>query len=160
MQNKYRKLWVGLMLALGLVSVFWLSTDMGVAARQLLAPGNPLLHPVANAHDVPCDTAVSITYDSDIQPATVTTRTFAVHAMQTGQILEAYSFNGGEIKVTPTHPFHPGELVQVSATTGTLGTDATAPLLPTLWQFWTQPMSGTATFIGAPPSWGTTQRTA
>lgn len=148
MQNKYRKLGIGLMLALGLVSVFLLSmsTDVGVVAQQLLAPGDPLLHPSANAPDVPVDTAVSITYDSDIQSATVTTRTFTVHAMQTGQILEAYSVNGGEIKITPAQPFKPGELVQVSATTGTLGVDASAPLTPTVWQFWTEALLGTARF--------------
>lgn len=148
MVHRYRGLWMGVILALGLVLTFWLGMDTDVisAARLRIVPGDPMLHPRANAHAVPRDTVISITYDTAIDPVTVTTRTFTVHAMETGQILEAYSVNGREIKVTPAHPFKPGELVQVSATTGTLSVDASAPLTPTVWQFWAEALLGTARF--------------
>jgi len=146
MDRKYYGVLTGLIVAGGLLLTLWLGMNGDVAARLLLAPGDPVLSPAANAYDVAQDAAVSITYDADISATTVTTRTFAVHAMQTGQILAGYSVNGGEIKVTPAQPFKPGELVQVSATTGTLGLDASAPLTPTVWQFWTRPLLGTACF--------------
>jgi hypothetical protein len=139
---------MGFILTASLMLVFWLAIDTDVlsAAHLLVVPDNPVLHPVVNAYAVPTDTAVSLTYDTALDPTTVTTHTFTVHAMETGQILEAYSVNGGEIKVTPAQPFKPGELVQVSATTGTLSSDASAPLTPTVWQFWAEAMRGTARF--------------
>ena len=148
MPKKYHGILTGLIVASGLLLTLWLGMNGAAAARLLLAPGNPVLSPAANVHDVARDAAVSITYDEDISATTVTTRTFAVHAMQTGQVLEGYSVTGGEIKMTPAQPFKPGELVQVSATTGTLGLDASAPLTPTVWQFWARPLLGTAYFSG------------
>jgi len=147
MDKKYHGVLTGLIIAGGLLLALWLGMNGGAAAaRLLLTPGDPVLSPAANAYDVARDAAVSITYDADISATSVTTRTFAVHAMQTGQILEGYSVNGGEIKVTPAQPFKPGELVQVSATTSTLSLDASAPLSPTVWQFWARPLLGTACF--------------
>jgi len=157
MDRKYYGVLTGLIVAGGLLLTLWLGMNGDVAARLLLAPGDPVLSPAANAYDVAQDAAVSITYDADISATTVTTRTFAVHAMQTGQILAGYSVNGGEIKVTPAQPFKPGELVQVSATTGTLGLDASAPLTPTVWQFWVAAMIGSGVFTDSTQSLGASQ---
>lgn len=55
--------------------------------------------------------------------------------MQTGLLTQAYGVNGGTITLTPTFPLHPGELVQVSATTATLNITGEQPLLYTVWQF-------------------------
>jgi hypothetical protein len=112
----------------------------------LSVPGNPVTHPVSNTHTAPPTTTVSITYDEDIDRATVSTRTFAVHAMQTGLLTQAYGVDGGTISLTPTRPFKPGELVQVSATTGTLNASGQGPVSPTVWQFWAAVTGGSGVF--------------
>ncbi len=116
------------------------------AARTLMIPDNPTLQPVSNTHTAPLTSVVSITYDEAIDAATVSTRTFAVHAMQTGLLTETYSISGGAIRLTPPQPFKPGELVQVSATTGTLNLSGQGPLSPTVWQFRTAVSGGTGVF--------------
>ena len=101
------------------------------------APGNPVLAPQRNSHTVPLMAAISITYDEPISATTVTSHTFAIHAMQSGLLRETHGVaNGGHtIIVTPTRLFHQGELVYVTATTGTLNISGTGPLSPTQWQF-------------------------
>ena len=91
--------------------------------------------PLSNTHTAPLTTTVSITYDQDMDPATVSSQTFAVHAMQTGLLTQTYGVDGGTISLTPTQPFKPGELVQTSATTGTLSLSGQEPISPTVWQF-------------------------
>ena len=49
--------------------------------------------------------------------------------------------------LTPPHPFKPGELVQVSATTGTLNLIGQGPISPTVWQFRTATSGGTGSFV-------------
>ena len=110
--------------------------------RPFLVPDNPILDPLSNTHTAPPTTTVSITYDEPTSPATVSTRTFAVHAMQTGLLTETYSVSGGAIHLTPPQPFKPGELVQVSATTGTLNLSGQGPISPTVWQFRAAPVGG------------------
>ena len=46
-----------------------------------MAPGNPTITPISNTHTAPATTSVSISYDEAISPATVSTGTFAVHAV-------------------------------------------------------------------------------
>jgi len=77
------------------------------------------------------------TYDEPISATTVTSRTFAVHAMQTGLLTATHGVAnaGNTIVVTPTHIFHPGELVQTTATTDTLNLSGQGPISPTVWQF-------------------------
>jgi uncharacterized repeat protein (TIGR01451 family) len=99
------------------------------------APGNPQIHPVRNSHTAPLTTTISITYDEPISPATVTSRTFAVHGMQSGLVTATHSVSGSTIIVTPTQPFHQGELVYAIATTGTANITGTQPLSSTQWQF-------------------------
>lgn len=117
-------------------------TQAAPSIRQLLVPSNPVTNPVSNTHTAPATTTVSITYDEAINPATISTQTFAVHAMQTGLLTQTYGVNGGEIKLTPLQPFKQGELVQVSATTRTLNLSGQGPVSPTVWQFWTAPQGG------------------
>lgn len=136
MSKRVGELCIGGLLVLAVALLLGLGMGNGAAAAsRLLAPGNPILSPEANAHGVPRSAAVSIAYDEGIDAATVNTRTFVVQAMQTGQWLTGYSVTGGTIKVQPAQPFKPGELLQVSATTGTLGVGGSAPLEPTVWQF-------------------------
>jgi len=106
-----------------------------VSPKPLLVPGNPIIHPVSNTHTAPVTSTLSITYDEAINSATVSTQTFVVHAMQTGLLTQTYGVSGGAISLTPRHSFKPGELVQVSATTGTLNLSGEGPISPTVWQF-------------------------
>jgi hypothetical protein len=102
------------------------------------APGVPpvALHPPRNAVGAPPTTTVAVTYDEPIDPGTVTSRTFAVHGMQTGLVTGTHGVRGGDtLVVTPTRPFHPGELVYAIATTATLNVTGTGPISGTQWQF-------------------------
>ncbi len=141
-----RRFFAVLTLSLGLTLAVALSV-LNSQAAPLLRPGNPVTDPVGNTHTAPPTTTVSITYDEPISPTTVSTRTFAVHAMQTGLLTQTYGVYSGTITLTPTQPFHPGELVQVSATTGTLGLDGTGPVSPTVWQFRVAVESGLGRFV-------------
>ena len=133
----------------GLLCLFALG-GLHVGAQGLRSPGNPQPFPQPNSHTVPATSTVGIIYDEPISPTTVTSRTFVVQAMQTGQLLATYGVHSGTITLTPTQPLRPGELVQVSATTGTLGfIDGTGPLTPTVWQFRAGAPAGSGNFISS-----------
>jgi len=139
---KSKWVFVSLVLGLGLtLALLGLFTLTGRAA-----PGNPTLEPAPNTHTASPTTTVSITYDEAIDAATVTSRTFAVHGMQGGLVTATHSVSGGAISVDPAHPFHPGELVQASATTQTLDLGGQGPISPTVWQFRTTVGGGTGRF--------------
>jgi hypothetical protein len=90
-----------------------------------------------------------------MDPATVTTQTFAVHAFQTGLLTQTYEVISGTIALTPIQPFHPGELVQASATTATLSLgDGTGPASPTVWRFRTAVAGSTGEFADSGQSLG------
>ncbi len=112
------------------------------------------IDPLSNTHTALLTTTVSISYDEPISPATVSTQTFAVHARQTGLITQTYTVNGGTITLTPPHPFKPGELVQVSATTRTLNLSGQEPISATVWQFKTAVQSGSGVFVDSGQSLG------
>jgi hypothetical protein len=121
--------------------------------NPLLAPSNPVTNPARNTHIAPITTTVSIMYDENINPATVFTQTFAIHAMQTGLLTQTYSVSGGSISLLPIMPFKPGEMVQVSATTGTLSlVDGAGPISPTVWQFSTAVDDGSGIFTDSEQS--------
>ncbi|HSD85434.1 MAG TPA: FG-GAP-like repeat-containing protein, partial [Anaerolineae bacterium] len=126
---------LGLGLVLGLIAFVHAPSLAAPAWRPLLIPGNPVVMPRANSHTAPRNTTVAITYSEAISAATVNTRTFAVHAMQTGQLTRSFGALGGSIILTPTRLFKPGELVQASATTRTLNLLGQGPISPTVWQF-------------------------
>jgi hypothetical protein len=70
--------------------------------------------------------------------------------MQSGQLLATYGVHGGQIFLTPTTPFRPGELVMASATTGTLSAiDGTGPLTPTVWLFQAAAPAGAGQFLAS-----------
>jgi uncharacterized repeat protein (TIGR01451 family) len=61
----------------------------------------------------------------------------------------------------PINPFHAGELVQVSATTGTLSQiDGTGPVSPTVWQFRVSPSGGSGVFVNTDQDLGRFSDTA
>jgi uncharacterized repeat protein (TIGR01451 family) len=114
---------------------------LGLLAATLsarAAPGTPpvALHPPRNAVTATLTTTVSVTYDDPIDPSTVTSHTFAVHGMQSGLVTATHTVvEGNTILVTPTRPFHQGELVYAIATTHTLNITGTGPISATQWQF-------------------------
>jgi uncharacterized repeat protein (TIGR01451 family) len=127
---KHKRLLTMVSLSLGVILAVGLFVLVGQAA-----PGSPVLNPPRNSHSAPLTTTISITYDEPISAATVTSRTFAVYAMQSGLITTMHTVSGNMIIVTPTQPFHQGELVYAIATTRTLSISGTEPLSATQWQF-------------------------
>ena len=104
------------------------------------------MNPAPNSHNAGVDIPISITYDLDMDPATVVPGSFAVHARQTGWLTETLSVDGGTITLQPTSSLHAGELVQVTTTTATLSLDGEAPVEPTVWEFTIAPWNGIAEF--------------
>ena len=136
------------LLSVGLVVIILLLfTADASAARPAPPPPKAIaVLPAQGSHDAEVDTPVSITYDQDMDPATVNPGSFVVQARQTGRLSETLSVDGGTIMLQPLHPLHAGELVQVSATTQTLSLDGEAPVAPTVWQFTTAPWGGNGMF--------------
>ncbi|MBN2475534.1 MAG: VCBS repeat-containing protein [Pirellulales bacterium] len=106
--------------------------------RLLVGPAVDHVAPLANSHAAAVETDVSATYDRDIDPASVSNGTFAVHAMQSGQLLEpenVLSVDGGTVRLNPAVDLRPGELVQATATTGIRNFSGEDALAPHVWQF-------------------------
>ncbi|MCI0526648.1 MAG: FG-GAP-like repeat-containing protein, partial [Nitrospira sp.] len=116
--------------------------------KPQLVPTLQTIDPIPNTHTAPVTTTVSIIYDEAISETTVSPQTFAAHAMQTGLLLQTYSVNGGTITLTPTQPFKPGELIQVTATTGIENQNDEGSIKPIVWQFRTAVGgNGTGVFV-------------
>jgi hypothetical protein len=142
-----QKLLSALILGLGLtLAVVLFVTHAASPVHSPMRLGNPVTEPAANAHAAPPTTTVSITYDEAVDPASVSSHTFAVYAMQTGILTQTIGVHSSTIVLTPAHAFKPGELVQVSATTGTLNLSGQGPAIPTVWQFWAAVPGGTGAF--------------
>ncbi len=119
-----------IMLILSLVWLLALFTSINLAQSN-----NWPLHPPRNSHTAPPTTTISITFESLISATTVNSRTFAIHAMQSGLLTKTHGVMGATLIVTPSQPFHQGELVYAIATTGTLTISGTELPAPTQWQF-------------------------
>ncbi|MCP4540916.1 MAG: hypothetical protein GY832_27590, partial [Chloroflexi bacterium] len=112
--------------------------------------------PEPNSHTATLNTTVTATYNQPMSATTVTSRTFAVHGMQSGLVTETHGvIDGDTLIVTPTNGFHPGELVYAIATTATLNVTGTAPLSPTVWQFRTEAGVGPVVFDEVSGDFGT-----
>jgi len=106
--------------------------------RRLLALVISGVDPLPNVHTAPADTDVSVTFDQDVDPASVNDRSFVVHGMQTGWLVDppnTLGVSGPTVSLDPAAPFHAGELVQATATR-----DVEAPVSgglvdPFVWQF-------------------------
>ena len=133
-------------------------------AKQVLQTGPTVISvdPTANTHTALPGTDVSVTYDQDINPASVSDQTFVVHAVQTGKLLcppHTTSVRGGTVTMNPAVDFKAGELVQATATTGIrslAGQGATAAFV---WRFRTSVTDGSGRFrdsgqnLGGSPSY-------
>ena len=152
--NKSKLFRLSVVTGLSFIS-FLVTTVLFVTAAApsnlLFAPMPHTILPPANSHTAPQTTTVSISYNETINPATVSTQTFAVHARQTGRLTPMFQVDGGHIKVIPPQPFKPGELVQVTATTGTLNLSGTGPVSSTVWEFRAEVKAGNGIFESGPP---------
>ena len=149
MKNKVLSIVAAFGLSLCLLILTLTAVHVPDLQASIVEPSPPIVvnqQPPANSYTWPMTTAVSLTYDQAISPSTVNTHTFVVHAMQTGILTEVHGIKGGTIFLTPSLPFKPGELVQVSATTGTVSLSGERPLTPTVWQFSTAPTAGSGIF--------------
>ncbi len=95
--------------------------------------------PLENSHAAAISTDITATYDQNIDGATVNDQTFAVHAMQTGRIVNpphgsAISVVGDTITFNPDNDFKPGETIQVIATDG-IDNLLAEPSPPRVWTF-------------------------
>ncbi|MCL4264758.1 MAG: VCBS repeat-containing protein [Anaerolineae bacterium] len=120
-----------------LVGLLWVA-NIHVLPTHSSALSNPVVvavNPPINYYMAPITSGVSVQYDQAIDPDTVTSRTFVVHAGQTGVITEVYGTENDTLFLTPTTPFKPGELIEVSVTTNTANLAGEHPISSTVWQF-------------------------
>lgn len=106
----------------------------------------PAVNPAPNSYTATATTAIAVRYSDTIDEQTVSTQTFAVYGMQSGLASGSYQIKGGDVRLTPTHPFHPGELVQATVTTGTRTLSGQSPLTATVWQFRIAATAGSGRF--------------
>ncbi len=110
--------------------------------------------PAPITHTAPVHGPVAVRYDQPISPTTVLTQALVIHAQQTGLVTRTLGISGNEIRLVPDQPFHPGELVQATATTRTQVLGGGEPLTPTVWQFWTAVAPSTGIFTDTGQSLG------
>ena len=107
------------------------------------------IDPLANSHDAPVSADIVATFDQDINSATATSQTLAVHSMKRGRLVGAaatVSTAGGVVTFDPAADFFPGETVQITATSGIQSMTAD-PVVPSVWQFRAQNTSGSGQFV-------------
>lgn len=134
---------------LAVLQAIILSLLVLVAARAGAGP-QVQLQPPPNSHTAPVSASIVASFTTAIDAATVSTRTFAIHGGQQGLLTGTYEVSGGQVTMTPSTPFFPGELVQGVVTTGTRDVTGTALAAPVVWQFRTAAGIGPASFISRP----------
>ena len=115
----------------------------------LAAPVIVGVDPAPNSHSAPVGTNVEATFDQPMNAGTGNEDTFVVHGMQSGQLLDApnvFNVSGSTVRLNPSATFKPGELVQVTATTGIRNQSGEAAAAPFVWQFRAGVTSGTGFF--------------
>ncbi len=123
------------------------------ASAGITAYDTPVLAaftPVSNSHQAALTSTVVLTYNVAMAGSSVNSQTVAVHGMFQGHLNPGYSTTGPVITLNPTAPFKPGELVQVSATTGTQRVEGLQPSAPTVWQFRAKATTGSGLFAPHP----------
>ncbi|MCP4536442.1 MAG: VCBS repeat-containing protein, partial [Chloroflexi bacterium] len=122
------------LLLVALAVMLWIVLPpVGAAAQE---PDWKNHYPITNTITASLMTTVTITYDQPMSATTVTSRTFAVHGMQSGLVTETHGLiDGNRLIITPANGFHQGELVYAIATTRTTNVTGTSPLSATQWQF-------------------------
>lgn len=107
--------------------------------------------PALNSHNAPAATAISATFDANINAATATPDTLVIHSRHRGQIAPpgvTVTTSGSMLTASPAATFQPGELLQVTATAAIQSTFAD-PVSPFVWEFRTRVNGGLGTFAEA-----------
>ena len=95
--------------------------------------------PVTNAVGVNVTANITASFDTTVNAATVTTRTFTVRSSFRGLVPDAATVSGATLTVDPSRNFFTGEQVQVVSTAAISSTGG-APLKPTQWGFTAGPV--------------------
>ncbi len=142
---KTKRLWIVFGLSLALAAG---ASAMSSKARQ----ESLAFYPARNSHTAHVTNTVALTFREPLSATTVTSRTLAVHAMQSGLVTDAAVLvdAGHTIVVTPSRRFHPGEPVQVSASGDIQNISGTGTLSPTVWQFRVGAQGGSGHFGESP----------
>lgn len=104
--------------------------------------------PLKNAISAPITTTVAVTFDMDINPATLTSATFQVLGKYSGRHTGTISYNSSTKTAAfdPTTDFVKGEEVKVVLTNGIASVDHGTLVHGHSWQFMTQVNSGPGRF--------------
>lgn len=96
--------------------------------------------PAENTHSIEADTNIGVTFDMPLDGSSVTDQSFVTYALQSGRLssstgdISSLSTSGSTITLDPANNFHPGELVQVTATGSILDNPQTG-VNPYVFQF-------------------------
>ena len=118
-----------------------LHSSQGLAHVSTVNPDN-------ESHSGVVSTDISATLDENVNAATVNDATFVAHAGFSGRILAAEGDWSGATAtaiINPAADFKPGELIQMTVTSGLQGTDG-SPVEPYVWQFRTAVSEGSGIF--------------
>ncbi|MCK4716423.1 MAG: Ig-like domain-containing protein, partial [Candidatus Marinimicrobia bacterium] len=106
------------------------------------------VNPLQNALNISANANISVTFDQDINSATINANTFIIHAFQTGLHTGTYNYDNGTKTATfdPTGDFQVGEVVTVILTTDIQDTGGTALSNPYEWSFTVEVDGGSGKF--------------
>ncbi|MCH7530061.1 Ig-like domain-containing protein, partial [Patescibacteria group bacterium] len=106
------------------------------------------VNPAQNALNISKSTDIAATFNYDVNPATIDSTTFVVHASQTGLHRGTYSYNAGTKTVTldPRDDFAVGEEVSVTLTTGIKSAGGITLINPYTWAFTVEVEDGSGIF--------------
>jgi hypothetical protein len=110
--------------------------------------------PTQNALHVSLDSPIIVTFDQDMNPATINANTIAVRGNLTGLVVAAYTTTGTTTTITPDGPFMVGEKITVTVTTGIKTTLDSALSSPYSWEFTAEVLGGLISF-GTPTKFST-----
>ncbi len=117
-----------------------------LASTAVAQLGVTAVDPSANVIDASTATALTVTFDANVDAATVSGSSFQVFGRWSGVRTGAYAVNGNEVRWSPDEPFFPGETVTVALTNAIQSTGG-APLTDGyVWMFWTRSNPGTDEF--------------
>ena len=121
MIKRYFYIIAAIIMAMGLFGLVMRVSAGPLTDVQIENSVNPVVvgkFPATNQGNVPITSSIVVTFDQPIDPGTVHTGTFPFYTMQSGLLTEVYTVVNGVVQLTPSGPFWPGELVNVTVTTG------------------------------------------
>jgi len=128
--------------------LLWAATIFILAATSIKAATVMSTLPVQNANDVSAGTDISVTFEVDMNPGTITESSFVVRGLQAGKIAGTIGYDAGNYTATfvPDDDFVTGEMVSVTLTTD-IQTAQGDPLEGSFsWDFNVASTAGTGTF--------------